>query len=177
MKNEAEVCSIITRSFEYFVKIPDPNANYTQTSIRCFDGIGMLKESTLIENGSDKYSFVCWEAKHLKGLQAFSFQRVEKHQDYYLSEYSKCDNVYSLLLVGVSVARGDNRIYIFDYNDCGHEMFKAKWSIHKQFLERLPYNKISKGIFNIDHIIRWPDLQKAYSSSFIKMEINSKISD
>lgn len=177
MKNEAEVCSIITRSFKFLVKIPDPNSNYTQTSIRCFDGIGMLKESDLIENGKDKYSFVCWEAKHLKGLQAFSFQRVEDHQDYYLSEYSKCDNVYSLLLVGVSVARGDNRIYVFDYKDCGHDMFKVKWSIHKQYLEKLPYNKITKGIFSLKNIIRWPDIRKAYNSPLIQVEIRSKISD
>lgn len=176
MKNEAEVCSIITRSYDKLVKIPDPSGNFTQTSIRCFDGIGSLPISVIFNDETEeKDVFVCWEAKHLKGMQAFSFKRVEPHQDYYLAEYSKCDNVYALLLVGVSVARGDNRIYVFDYSSCGHYLYQANWSIHKQYLEKLPYNKVSKGQFKIENIIRWPELITAYGSLLFKSEVMSKI--
>ena len=38
---------------------------------------------------NDELKFVCWEAKFLKKPQAFNFNRIEKHQSFYLKEYSK----------------------------------------------------------------------------------------
>lgn len=176
MKNEAEVCSIITRSYKDFVKIPDPSGNYTHTSIRCFDGIGMLPEKLILKNKSDENCFICWEAKHLKGMQAFNFTRVEPHQDYYLSKYASCQNVYSFLLIGISVKRADNRIYVIDYKDCGHELYQAKFSIHRKFLEKLAYNKISRGTFKFENIIQWKDLEQVYENENLRFEVNSQFS-
>ena len=77
MKNEAEFCNVVKKSMICSYKIPDPSGVYANTIKRSFDGIGML----LI---NDELKFVCWEAKFLKKPQAFNFNRIEKHQSFYI---------------------------------------------------------------------------------------------
>ncbi len=124
--------------------------------------MGLLPESTFTKTNSNNLVFIPWEAKFIKNLSAFSFKRIETHQDYYLSEYGKALNVFPLLIVGANVSRGDNRIYIFDYNDCGHILYKNEFSIHKKYLEKLPYNEVHKGLFTFSNIITKNDFIKAY---------------
>ena len=79
---------------------------FSSASQRCFDGIGVL-------NIDDKYFFTCWEAKFLKSLCAFSLKMVEPHQDAYLRAYAECENIKTLVILGVDIDRNDKRAYIF----------------------------------------------------------------
>ena len=152
MKNESEFCTIIKNSMVDGFKIPDPSGDFAMTIKRAFDGIGMLEKD-------GKFNFVCWEAKFLKELKAFSFKNVRDHQDYYLNSYSRADNVLCYLIVGIDVARNDKRAYIFDYKDIGHELYKNEISLHKTDLEKLPYNPIKKDLFSFENIITKKDIE------------------
>lgn len=157
MKNEAEVCTIIRGSFKYGFKIPDPSGSFNTTSQRCFDGIGTLYK----EDGNH---FVCWEAKYLKSMQAFPFAKIEPHQNYYLNLYNKCIGVISYVIVGVNVARGDQRMYIFEWDDFMGQLYENRFSIHKDKLEKLPYNEVHKGMFTFDNIITKDTLNIVYGN-------------
>lgn len=162
MRNEAHLCTIISKSLLHGYKIPDPSTDFKTTSIRCFDGIGMVPESVF---NTTAPTFICWEAKHIKKLSAFSFKRIEPHQDMYLSAFATAVGIRALLFVGFSVNKGDNRVYIFDYKDCGHDLYQHGFSIHKPFLEKLPYNEIHKERFPIEKVIYKDDLLKVYGKS------------
>lgn len=151
MKNEAEFCGVIKHSLDNVYKIPDPSSDYASTSLRCFDGVATIKEN-------DKQYFICWEAKFMKAMQAFNFQRIEPHQNYWLNTFNKCENVRSYVILGVSVSRGDNRAYIFEWNDKMGELYNSKFSIHKKQLMSLPYNEIHKSRFEFKNIITYEDL-------------------
>ena len=105
MKSEAELCTIIAKSFTYGWKIPDPSGAYMQTSIRAFDGIAtqML---------ADGLHFICWEAKYLKSPGAFSFKRIEPHQNFNLIEFRKAKEVLSYVIVGIDYGRADSVLII-----------------------------------------------------------------
>ena len=173
MKNEAELCTIIAKSFTFGWKIPDPSGNYFQTSIRAFDGIA----TQMFEDG---LHFVCWEAKYLKSPGAFAFTRIEPHQNEYLVEFRKAKEVKSMVLVGIDFGRSDKRVFIFDWDENFSELYKIKFSIHLKELEKLPYNKISKGTFSFDNIITYdmlkkvyPDFEKTCNEFRSKMETNN----
>lgn len=160
LKNEADVCTIIKNSLLNGSKIPDPSGAYTHTSQRTFDGIGAIEKK-------DGLHFVCWEAKYLKSMSAFPFSKIEPHQNYYLNVYNKCIGVISYVILGVNVARGDQRIYVFEWNDFMGELYENKFSIHKDKLEKLPYNEVHKGTFNFDNIIT----KDILSSTFGDMDL------
>lgn len=151
MKNEAELCSVITKSLVNGYKIPDPSGMYAMTSKRAFDGIG-----TLVVNG--ELTFICWEAKFLKRPGAFNFNRIEPWQSFYLSEYSKAKNVVSYVIVGVDYGRADKRVFIFEWNEKMDALYKNGFSVHLKTLNTLPYNKISKSVFSFNNIIKYEDL-------------------
>ena len=66
----------------------------------------------------------------------------------------------SLFCLGLNgEKRGDNRAYIFDVSAVS-ELYYEGFSIHKKFLEQLPYNEIHKGIFSFDYIITKEELYK-----------------
>lgn len=152
MKNEAELCTIIRNSMINGVKIPDPSGNFTQTSIRCFDGIGMLpaKDFGYEENMN---VFVCWEAKYLKEPKAFSLKRVEDHQAFYLSAFSKAMCTQSLLILGVDFGRADKRVFVFKWTDTMAKLFKEGFSFHKDILYKLPFNEVHKDTFEFKKYI------------------------
>lgn len=158
MKNEAQFCTVVKNSMIAGFKIPDASGEFTSTSIRCYDGLGLLDINT-------ELIFCPWEAKYLKSLGAFAFSRVEPHQDFYLSEHGKAKSIFPLLIVGIDCGRADKRVFIFDYLDCGHDLYQNRCSIHKKYLEKLPYNKITKGVFKFDNIIHKEDIVKAYDVS------------
>lgn len=151
MRNEAAFCTIVVNSLIDGAKIPDPSSGYGQTSKRTFDGVGMLKID-------DKLTFICWEAKLLKELSAFNFKRIESHQSYYLMKYQLAQGVKSYLIVGVAAGRADNRAYVFEWNEKMNDLYIKGFSIHKKYLEKLPYNEIHKGVFQFDKIISYEDL-------------------
>ena len=167
MTNEAELCTIIKNSMVDGVKIPDPSGNYTHTSIRCFDGIGMLPAKVFKEDSEDNL-FICWEAKYLKEPKAFSLKAVEPHQAYYLSSFSKARNVKSLLILGVVFGRGDKRIFIFEWTDILKKLFDLGFSFHKDKLMQLPFNfvvkdiAINKFVFDFEFLIGTKELNKVY---------------
>lgn len=146
MKSEAEFCTVISSSLINGFKIPDPSGAFAATSKRAFDGIG-----TLLIDG--KLRFVCWEAKFLKHLMAFSLKNVEPHQSFYLREYAKASGVISYLILGIDIDRTDKRAYVFEYSDRMAQLYNEGFSFHKKVLEKLPYNEIKKGKFTFDNII------------------------
>ncbi len=149
MKNEAEFCTVIKHSLTTSYKIcDDPNGFGSR---RCFDGIGMLSIN-------DKLTFVCWEAKFLKTYSAFNFNRIEEHQNFYLTEYQK-SGVKSFVIVGINCGRADIRVFVFDWNEQFSELYKNGFSLHKKDLDKLPYNKVSKGAFRFDNIITYAQMQ------------------
>lgn len=153
MKNEAEFCSVVKKSLVHGFKIPDPTGQFAMTIARAFDGIGAIERE-------DGLHFVCWEAKHIKGLSAFNFGRIETHQDMWLRRYNECVGVECYVMLGVSVSRGDNRAYIFRWDENMGTLYANKYSIHKKFLEKLPYNEIHNGTFELKNIITYDDLTK-----------------
>lgn len=155
MKNEAEFCTVIKNSLVVGYKQPDPSGQYTNTSIRSCDGFGM------IQNGN-KLNFVCWEAKFLKKPGAFSFKRIEPHQNYYLTEWKKAESIRCFIIVGVDYGRADKRAFVFEWDNDFGELYKIGFSIHLKELNKLPYNKISKGKFTFDNIITYSMLKEIY---------------
>lgn len=153
--NEAQFCGLIKASFpkDWIFKIPDPSGAYAMTVKRAFDGIGMIQKE-------DGVHFLCWEAKYLPKAGAFNFNRVEPHQDFYLREYKKAMGVISYLIVGIDFGRADKRVFIFDWDEDFGKLYAKGFSIHKKDLERLPYNKVSKGAFPLDNIITFQTLKE-----------------
>jgi len=95
-------------------------------------------------------------------MGAFSFSKIEPHQNFFLNEYNKCMGVISYVILGVNAGRGDQRMYVFEWNDFMGELYKNRFSIHKDKLEKLPYNEVHKGLFNFEKIITRSDLEKIY---------------
>lgn len=157
MRSEAELCTIVKHSLDNCAKIPDPSNGFSSTSIRTFDGIGTI-------NKSDGLHFVCWEAKFLKSMQAFAFSRIEPHQNFYLTKYAECIGVISYVIVGINAGRADQRAYIFLWDDFMSQLYLNKFSIHKKFLEKLPYNEIHKGKFDFNKIIDKKVLSDIYGN-------------
>ena len=97
-------------------------------------------------------------------MSAFNLQKVEPHQNAYLNAYNKCLGVLSYVILGVNVARGDQRMYVFEWNDFMGQLYENKFSIHKDKLEKLPYNEVHKNLFKFDSIITIQDLKKVYGN-------------
>jgi len=150
MKDEAELNLIIKKSVEIYpnsraCKIPDPSSQFSQTIARPFDGFGAWKGTPLY-----------WEAKYLKTLCSFDLSRIEEHQIDNLLFYNKvleeiCPHCWVIL--GIKVARGDNRVYIFSDIKKIAERRKNKENYLKKELITLPYMKISKGLFEINPLL------------------------
>lgn len=153
MRSEAEYCTCIVKSLNEIgtgYKIPDPSSDYGTTSKRCFDIIGRIKNQP-----------VYCEAKFNKSMCAFNLNRIEEHQARYLDEFLKVKDSLCYIALGVQVSRGDCRSYIFDWKDLS-ELYKKGFSIHAKYLEKLPYNKVHKGLFSFDNIITIVDLKNVY---------------
>lgn len=163
MKNEAELCTVIKKSLVDGYKIPDESGFQTgaHSSIRCFDGIGMLSADKFGGSNND-LNFICWEAKLMKNPGAFSFKRLQPWQNEYLSKYAKARDVRSLVIVGVDYGRADKRVFVFRWDDNFSDLYNIGFSIHLKELNKLPYNSISKGVFEFANIINYNDLVGIY---------------
>lgn len=165
MKNEAELCTVIKKSLVDGYKIPDESGFQTgaHSSIRCFDGIGMLSADKFGGSNND-LNFICWEAKFMKNPGAFSFKRLQPWQNEYLSKYAKARDVRSLVIVGVDYGRADKRVFVFRWDDNFSDLYNICFSIHLKELNKLPYNSISKGVFEFANIINYNDLVGIYDN-------------
>ena len=160
MWNEAKFCTTVVHSLVEGYKIPDESGfQYgVKSSIRCFDGIGTLKV-----NG--ELHFVCWEAKVLKQMSAFNFNKIREWQNDYLTQYSHAKSVLCYVILGVDCGRGDKRAYIFKWDDLMSQLYHKGFSVHKKELEKLPYNLIKKDVFTFDNIITKETLVSIYGES------------
>lgn len=163
MKNEAEYCTCIVHSLNEIGlgwKIPDPSGDFAFTIKRAFDLMGRIDK--------DGHSYPVYiEAKYSKDAGAFSLKRIEEHQGWYLSQFSKIDNSLCYIAFGCSYGRGDVRSFIFDWKSI-KPLFEAGFSIHKKYLDKLPYNKIKKDKFAFDNIITEKELCEVYKVNSIQ---------
>lgn len=156
MKTEAELCTVIRKALIKPYKIADESAFGRAgvfSSIRPFDGIGLIEL-----NG--KKHFLCWEAKYLKTAGAFSFKRLQPWQNEFLAIYSEV--VKSFVLVGINYGRADIRVFAFDWNNDFSNLYLSGFSIHKKYMDLLPYNKIQKNSLTLSNIISYSDLKNVY---------------
>lgn len=151
--NEAELCTIIVKSGTLLYKIPDPTGLYNRTIKRPCDIIGGLEF-----NGKYYPAFI--EAKYMNTLRAFNLNRIEPHQADFLTNWNKIEGARCFIILGVSVKRGDNRVYIFDWKSLC-PIYKS-FSIHKKYLSLLPYNPIQKKRFSWNTIITTEILENTY---------------
>ena len=56
---------------------------------------------------------------------------IDKINNYYLNEYNKCIGVISYVILGVNVGRGDQRMYVFEWNDFMGELYKNRLYFRK----------------------------------------------
>jgi hypothetical protein len=134
-------------------KIPDPNAGFSTTVKRCFDGIGSFKIN-------DKFYPLYWEGKWSKNFNGLNFkEKIEPHQAAYLDSFRTIENAITLIIYGVIAERGDKRIYVFDWNFFRSFYYsEEKNNITKKQLKDLPYFKIDNKLglidFNYENIIK-----------------------
>lgn len=167
MKDEAEFNRIVANSLKasktvindkevtgWGYKISDAAGAYLMATIKSpFDGFGILAKNGQVYN-------VYFESKFNKSLSAINLNRIEPHQMESLLATSITPSSLSLFCLGLNgEKRGDNRAYIFDVSAVS-ELYYEGFSIHKKFLEQLPYNEIHKGIFSFDNIITRSELYK-----------------
>lgn len=167
MKDEAEFNRIVANSLKasktiigdkevngWGYKISDAAGAYLMATIKSpFDGFGILAKDGQVFN-------VYFESKFNKALSAINLNRLEPHQMESLLATSITPSSLSVFCLGLNgEKRGDNRAYIFDVSAI-KELYYDGYSIHKKFLEQLPYNEIHKGIFAFDHIIQKDELYK-----------------
>lgn len=168
MRNEAEYCSCIVRSLNNCGlgwKIPDPNSSYACTVKRAFDIMGRIDKDS-------HSSAVYIEAKYSKDACSFSLKRIEDHQGWYLTQFNKIDNSLCYIAYGCTYKRGDVRSFIFEWKSL-KPLFDVGFSIHKKYLDKLPYNKIKEGLFAFENVITSKELCEAYGVTSIQEIINS----
>lgn len=152
--NEAVVNTIIKNMFNeqgVAYKIPDPGKGEVFTSIeRPFDGFGTIS----IDN---KQYPMYWEAKYSNTLKAFNFKNsLREHQAEWLDKFSKVENSYNFVILGVDVSNRDKRLYIFDWPSYRKYFYgfeennKTINSVNKNILETLKYIPIIKKQAHFD---------------------------
>lgn len=153
MKDEQALNTVIKNSLQWAEKIPDASGNFAVTP-RAFDGFGIS------HNGLPVY----WEAKYLKTMESFNLQKIEDHQITNLLTIKRlCPIAQCWIVLGVSVSRGDNRVYIFgDVEDINNRRIDRRNYLKKE-LETLPYHKVVKGVICWDSlsgkVVNTPDRQ------------------
>lgn len=152
MKNEQETNNIFRKSIfdanGWAYKIPDPGASEALTAVpRPFDGFSVL-------NGE----LLCWEGKFLNKMSSFNLQTIKDHQIENLLAIKNLSNTAECWIVlGVNVARGDNRIYIFkDIHDINKRR-EAKQNFLKKELESLPYYKVFKNSIDLSNLTNYTE--------------------
>lgn len=154
-------------------KIADPPKSAAMSAQKNpFDGFGVVDASVMKCEGFVKkylagdvhrYVPVYWESKFLSELSAFSLKRIEEHQAYYLNWCMKLPDSMVLVPLGVYHARGDMRVYLFEWSALS-PLYAKGFSIHKKFLEKLPFNQVTikTKTFSLDHVIMAKELVDVY---------------
>jgi hypothetical protein len=150
MKSESELNTIIKNSLVFGFKIPDVASDFSITIAKAFDGFGVSKDTDIKHVSTHTYVPVYWESKFANHFKSFDLSRIEQHQIdnlvklKYLMPYAKCWIIY-----GVKVARGDNRVFIFDDVEDIKLRKKEKRNFLKKELEGLFYYKVVKDLINL----------------------------
>jgi penicillin-binding protein-related factor A (putative recombinase) len=127
-------------------KIPDAAGQGAMMRKSTTDGYGVIKREAT-------YKPIYWESKYNKEFGAFSLKRIEDHQAYWLSMYSKIPDAEVYLILGMHLSRGKLYAYVFDWRYL-EKLFAEKYSFWGKELETLAYNEVHKGIFELSNIIR-----------------------
>lgn len=141
MQDEAEVNRIFRKALDWGTKISDPQAGEATTTVeRPFDGFGILNALPLY-----------WEGKHIKGgLRAFNLGDIKDHQiANLLAIKAACPIAQCWIVLGVSVARGDNRFYVWDDVKAIASRRLEHRNFLKKELETLPYYRVYKGAIDL----------------------------
>ena len=141
--NEAAFNSIVVRSVRETggdaYKIPDSGGQGIKTSKQPFDGFGVV-----VRDGVSRPIY--WESKFNKSASAFNLNRVEPHQAEWLTKFSTIPDALCIVVLGVHVARGKLRAYVWDWRYL-KPLFESGKSFWWKELETLPYNEVKKGVF------------------------------
>jgi len=131
---KSTVFTHVTTEGGWAYKIPDPSKYdvYT-TSKRPFDGVAVRLNNVIF-----------WEAKLVKGYQAFNFKNIKDHQIWNLSAIQnqiindpKQANIFPILIIAIWESRKTYDLYIF-HIDCIIKMIEVgDKSILKKDFERL----------------------------------------
>jgi len=145
--DEAQFNTIVKNSCICGFKISDRSgAGFAGKTIKSpFDGFGIIKIEDDLKN-------LYWESKFNNKLEAINLKRIEPHQYEYLTSFNVTSSSFSAFILGMHVARGDLRAYIFDWK-CIKPLYEKQYSIKAKQLLDFPYNSVSKGIFTFDNII------------------------
>jgi len=170
--NEQIINTMVKKSFAldggFGFKISDPPKSAAMNVQKNpFDGFGVINTTLIKDETYKKFTsnFIpfYWEAKFMKEVSAFALKRIEIHQAYYLNNTLKLPETFSIVPLGIYAKRGEVRIYLFEWEALS-QLYENGFSIHKKFLEKLPFNKVvlKEGLFSIDHIITKKTLLDLY---------------
>jgi len=103
--------------------------------------------------GSWANNLLLVECKFISSLKSFDLQRIEDHQMEALENWKeRIPGTQSWIVLGVKVARGDNRIYIFkDLHDIKTRRIEKKNYLKKE-LEQLGCHKVFKDLIDLDKL-------------------------
>jgi hypothetical protein len=119
---------------------------YGMTAKNPCDGFGTIARGNV-------FTPIYWESKFNKNCAAFNLNRIEDHQAEALSNFIKVDNAEVYVILGLKVKRGLLVAYVFDWRTLKAK-YESKYSFWYKELETLPYNKVEKGIFTFENIIK-----------------------
>ena len=141
--DEQKFNTIIGNSLDWRFKIPDAGG-----MAKPFDGIGLFK-------GLPVY----WEAKNLKKVEAFNFNRLEDHQIFnLLTIQQQLKQVHAWFIVCVDFGRADKRVFLFrDMDYINNRKKNKKRILKKEWLERKNYVKIKKELIDLEELLSLPD--------------------
>jgi len=141
MKDEQEVCSIFNKSLKLCFKIPDPSGDFAHTIERPFDHFGAYNRKPLYV-----------ETKFLRGMQSFNLQgKIQDHQMKWLLDFKEqVDDAECWIVLGINVARGDQRLYIWRVLKEVSTRRINKDNFLKKELETLPYFPVHKGVIDLN---------------------------
>ena len=148
MNNEAQLNTIIKNSIinsgGWAYKINDPQKSSVYTSNpNPFDGFGIYQGNSLY-----------WEAKYMSLLHSFSLNSIQDHQIKNLVEINTLNpNSLCWIILGVHIARGNNRVYVFkDVHEIARRRAN-KLNIKKKELESLSYLSVHKDLIDIKSVL------------------------
>ena len=147
--NEATFNTVVAKSARASggdgYKIPDSGGQGIKTAKQPFDGFGVLVTA-------DGPRPLYWESKFNKSAGSFNLNRIEDHQARWLTTFSSIQGSLCYVVLGVHVARGDLRAYVWDWRYLG-PLYEGGKSFWWKELETLPFNPVKKDVFEFKNVL------------------------